>query len=282
MRRPRPFSLALLAILPTLATCSGSARGDEPAPALAGSLVIVGGGAMPDAVRERFVALAGGKSARIVVVPTASEDADKPDTAESYLQAWRRLEPAALGLLHTRSRERADRADFTRPIDEATAVWFSGGDQNRLIEAYRGTATEHAFRALLARGGVIGGTSAGAAVMSEVMIRGGNPRAEVGPGFGFVRNAVVDQHFLRRSRFDRLYDVVAERPGLIGLGIDEGTALVIQGDRWSVVGRSFVVAIDPARDGRPPRFATFGDGDRGRIPPSGLPTPERDRRAEIE
>lgn len=256
-----------------------AARADGPAAPQTGSLVIVGGGGMPDSVRARFLALGGGKAARVVVIPTASEDADKPGEAESYLKPWRASEPAKLTLLHTRSRDRADSAEFVAPLADATAVWFSGGDQNKLIAAYRGTATERAFRDLLARGGVIGGTSAGAAVMSEVMIRGGNPRAEVGEGFGFVRSAVFDQHFLKRNRLDRLYGVVAERPGLVGIGIDEATAFVVEGDRWSVVGRSFVVGIEPARDGKPPRFASWCEGDHGRLPASGLPAAEAGRRA---
>ena len=253
-------------------------RADDPPKS--GALVIVGGGTMPDGVRDRFMALAGGKAARLVVIPTASADADKPEEAEGYLKPWRRYEPARLSLLHTRSRDRAEAADFAEPLRDATAVWFSGGDQNQLIAAYRGTAVEREFRALLARGGVIGGTSAGAAVMSDVMIQGGNPRAEVGHGFGFLTGAVVDQHFLKRSRLDRLYGVVADRPGLVGIGIDEGTAFVVEGKRWSVVGRSFVLGIEPGRDGKPPRFSAWSDGDHGTIPPAGLPVVETNRRAE--
>ena len=113
--------------------------------------------------------------------------------------------------------------------------------------------------------------------MSDVMIEGGNPRAEVGRGFGFLTNAVVDQHFLRRSRVNRLLGVLAERPHLIGLGIDEGTALVLQGDRWSVVGRSYVLACEVDKDGMPARFESFGDGDKGTYRPSGLPARDRAR-----
>ncbi|WP_435017344.1 cyanophycinase [Tundrisphaera sp. TA3] len=248
----------------------------------AGALVIVGGGGMPDNVRDKFMALAGGKAAKLIVIPTASEDADKKDEEEAYLKPWRRYEPANLTLLHTRSREKADTAEFARPIAEATAVWFSGGDQNKIIEAYRGTAVEREFHALLKRGGVLGGTSAGAAIMSDVMIRGGNPVAEVGRGFGFVKNAVVDQHFLKRSRMNRLYGVISAHPELIGIGIDEGTAFIIEGDRWSVVGRSAVLAFEVGKDGQPPRFASFTEGDRGKYPATGLPTPERSRQAEDE
>ncbi|WP_435008327.1 cyanophycinase [Tundrisphaera lichenicola] len=258
------FCLALAAF-PSISTA-------DEGPVL-GSLVIVGGGGMPDEVRDKFVALAGGEASKIVVIPTASADADVEAERESFLKPWRKYRPAGLGLLHTRSREKADDPAFARPIAEASAVWLGGGDQTRLIAAYRGTSVDRELRALLARGGVIGGTSAGAAVMSGVMIEGGNPVAEVGPGFGFVTNAVVDQHFLKRSRLNRLLGVLADRPGLIGIGIDEGTAFVLENDRWSVLGRSYVVACEPGRDGQPPRFETFSQGDHGTYPAAGLPTP---------
>ena len=246
---------------------------DEPSKP--GALVIVGGGGMPDVVRDRFVALAGGKAARIVVIPTASEAADDKAEEGSYLDPWRKYEPTSLRLLHTRSRDRANDPTFARAIDEATAVWFSGGDQTKLTAAYLDTATDRAIHALLGRGGAVGGTSAGAAVMSQVMIEGGDPKAEVGRGFGFVTRAVLDQHFLRRNRMNRLLGVLDSHPELIGLGIDESTALVIEGDRWSVLGRSYVIACQPALGGHPPRFASFGDGDHGTFPATGLLIRER-------
>jgi cyanophycinase len=112
------------------------------------------------------------------------------------------------------------------------------------------------------------------------MIEGGNPKAAVGHGFGFVANAVVDQHFLRRSRVNRLLGVLSDRPHLIGLGIDEGTAFVLQGDRWSVIGRSYVLACEVDKDGKPLRFASFGDGDHGVYHATGLPSLTRTPRQE--
>ena len=271
---PAPRKLVGLAMV-VLALSLPTARGDEPAKA--GALVIVGGGGMPDGVRDKFMALAGGKAAKVVVIPTASEAADRRAEEEGYLQPWRKYAPASLVPRNPRSREPADDPNFARPIAEATAVWFSGGDQVKLVAPYRGTAVEREMRALLKRGGVIGGTSAGAAVMSDVMIEGGYPRADVGRGFGFLTNAVVDQHFLRRSRVNRLLGVLADRPNLIGLGIDEGTALVVEGEKWSVVGRSYVLACEVDKDGRPARFESFGDGDRGTFRPSGLPARDRPR-----
>ncbi len=245
-------------------------RADEPAKP--GSLVIVGGGEIPDRLRDRFMALAGGKTAKLVIIPTASRAADKREEGEGYLEPWRKYSPSRLTLLHTRSHEKANDPAFVKPIAEGTAVWLGGGDQGDLATAYRGTAVEHELKALLNRGGVIGGTSAGAAVMSDVMIEGGNPRAHVGHGFGFVTNAVIDQHFLKRSRINRLLGVISARPGLIGIGIDEGTAFLLQGDQWSVVGRSFVIACEVGKDGQPCRVESFGDGDHGTYHRTGLPT----------
>ena len=256
-----------VAISVLLSSCATSGE-----PGSSGSLVIVGGGRIPDTIRDRFMALAGGKAARLVIIPTASSAADKREEDEGYLEPWRKYGPEKLTLLHTRSRVTADDPAFVKPITDATAVWFDGGDQVELMAPYRGTAVEREFKALLARGGVIGGSSAGAAVMSDVMIEGGNPKAQVGRGFGFVTSAVFDQHFLKRNRINRLLGVLADRPHLIGLGIDEGTAFVRQGDKWSVLGRSFVLACEAGKDGKPPRIESFSDGDHGTFHASGLPT----------
>lgn len=261
--------MAWISLFATVFCLATVVQADEPR--RVGSLVIVGGGGMPDSVRDKFMALAGGKKAKIVVIPTAGEDADKKSAEEGYLQPWRKYTPASLTLLHTRSRDKANVPAFSKSIDEATAVWLSGGDQVRLTEAYRGTAVETALKALLKRGGVIGGTSAGAAVMSDVMIEGGNPKAIVGRGFGFVSSAVIDQHFLKRSRVNRLLGVLADRPKLIGIGIDEGTAFILEGERWSVLGRSFVLVCEVDKDGKPWRFESFSQGARGTYSGTGLP-----------
>jgi cyanophycinase len=224
----------------------------EPVP---GALVIVGGGKTPAAAREEFVKLAGGKDkARIVVIPTASADADDAKKADEFLKGWKDLAPASVEILHTRDRKQADDAAFVKPLTEATAVWFSGGDQKRLVEAYHGTAVEKELHKLLARGGVIGGTSAGAAVMSDLMIEGGTDSATTGPGFGFLPGIVVDQHFVARNRIGRLRGVLEKNPGYAGLGIDEGTAVIVRGRTIKIVGDGIVTAcwakspIKPARE----------------------------------
>jgi cyanophycinase len=258
-----------------VATLTPALRAAEPQKP--GALVIVGGGGIPDSVRDKFMALAGGKAARLVIIPTASRSADQKDEEEGYLSPWRKYAPAKLTLLHTRSHDRANDSAFVKVITEATAIWFGGGDQAQLVTAYRGTLVEQEFQALLKRGGVIGGTSAGAAVMSGVMIQGGNPNADLGHGFGFITNAVIDQHFLRRNRVNRLIGVLSARPQLIGIGVDEETAFILQGDQWSVVGRSYVIACEMGKDGNTCAIESFSDGDHGVYHPNGLPTRDRAR-----
>ncbi len=231
-----------------------------------GALVICGGGGLPESVRQEFLRLAGGSKAKIVVIPTASGDADGPASVrDEFLEPWTKRGVASATLLHTRSRARADESTFARPLEEATGVWFSGGDQSRVMDAYLGTAVERALQGVLDRGGVIGGTSAGAAIMSRVMITGGQGKATVGTGFGFLPGAVVDQHALRRNRINRLLGALAEHPDLTGVAIDEATALVVREGRWRVVGNSYVAVCRSPGGGQPMRLDVFHDGDEGNL-----------------
>jgi cyanophycinase len=227
---------------------------------MAGSLVICGGGKLPDLVLNRFIDLAGGPLARIVVITTASEFADSPQ-ADVLVEFWKRQQLAGFNVLHTRSRDTANDPKFSAPLHEATGVWFTGGAQDRVTEAYLGTKFEEPLRDVLKRGGVIGGTSAGAAIMSPVMIVGGKQQAEVGKGFGFVPGTVIDQHFIKRNRQERLLGVLSAHPGLLGLGIDEGTAMIIQGGRLSVLGESKVMVFIPPSQDEPVQIQSLASGE---------------------
>jgi cyanophycinase len=211
----------------------------EPAP-LQGTLVIVGGGKMPDSVMAAFIKSAGGDKAKLVVIPTASESADK-EPAKATIDRWQKRGVATVAVLHTRSRDQANDADFVKPLKDATAIWIGGGDQKRLTDAYKNTLVETEMHEVLKRGGTIGGTSAGAAVMSKLMITGGKTSAELAEGFGFLPNGVVDQHFLKRDRVDRLLGTLHRHPGWFGLGIDEGTAAIVQGKTITIIGDSMAV-----------------------------------------
>jgi cyanophycinase len=241
MRKSIIFPIVVVMILvPVGDTRSGepsfAAALSEPVTPIPGALVIVGGGSTPEAVRERFLQLAGGRNARLVVIPTASVKADSPAMVPVFLRYWKARGVASCVPLHTRARAEANDPSFARPLLEATGVWISGGDQSRLMAAYHNTLVEQALHALLARGGVIGGTSAGAAVMSSVMITGGFTPAQLSEGFGFLPGVVVDQHLVRRHREPRLLSALLTHPGYFGLGIDEQTAVVVRGRSLEVVG----------------------------------------------
>jgi cyanophycinase len=230
-----------------------------------GSLVICGGGELPDDVRDRFVELAGGRDARIVVIPTASATAEQtvadPARLERLLAPWKSRQPDDVQVLHTRSRETANDESFLVPLKGATAVWFGGGDQSKIAEAYLGTAVEQEIAALLARGGVVGGTSAGAAIQSKIMIAGGREEPRLATGLDLLPGAIIDQHFLARNRRERLVAAVGRHPECVGLGIDEGTALVVRGRRLEVLGKSSVTVVLAASSGRPLREFQLKAGD---------------------
>jgi cyanophycinase len=211
----------------------------------AGSLVIVGGGTLPDAVRDRFLELAGGKKARLVIIPTASE-LDHNNKEFSSYEYWKKQPTESVTLMHTLDRDKANESAFVKPLTEATGVWLGGGDQERLTAAYHGTAVEKELRKVMARGGVIGGTSAGASAMSSLMIVSGNPDARVGPGFGLLEGVVIDQHFHNRNRLKRLQGVLNKHTDYRGVGIDEETAVVVKGHTGTVMGNANVRVCVPS------------------------------------
>jgi cyanophycinase len=202
----------------------------------------------------RFIELAGGAGARIVIVPAAGTDDTFPDHWPGY-RVFREAGVMDVAVLHTRDPVEADSDAFVQPLRRATAVWLPGGRQWRLADAYLGTRTLRELHALLDRGGVIGGTSAGASIQASYMVRGaveGNtimmaPGYE--EGFGFLRGAAIDQHLLARGREDDMLEVIARHPGLIGIGLDEGTAIVVTGDRATVLGRGRVAFYNAADRG---------------------------------
>lgn len=191
------------------------------------------------ALWPRFLELAGGPAAPIVVIPTAAETIGPEDADVSAL---RRLGAADVVLLHTRDRAAADSAEFVDPLRRARAVWIGGGRQWRLADAYLDTRTLRELAAVLARGGVIGGTSAGATVQGSYLVRGarsGNRTmmaAGYERGFGFLRGVAVDQHVDTRQRDDDLRPVLARNGSLLGIALDEATALIVRGDMAEVCG----------------------------------------------
>ena len=259
--------------LPTSPVAGSPAKQSPPhgktpaAPSLAddlsaGKLFICGGGILPPPVLEKFVELAGGTAARIVYIPTASVYAGTPEL-EARLSFWREQQAAAklksFDVLHAESREAAEQPSAIDLLKNATAVWFGGGVQTRITERYLNTSVEREVKQLLKRGGLVGGTSAGAAIMSDPMISGGMPVPSLAPGFGFLKNTVVDQHFIKRNRHHRLAQALKHDPQRVGLGIDEGTALIVSGEKLEVVGESsVVVCVTSAVE--PPSFQELPSG----------------------
>jgi len=260
--------LSALECAPAATTSAAPRSASSPAASAEGSgrgsLLIVGGGPIPDALIARFVTLAGGPGhARILAMPMASEDAD---AGIEVVGDFRHLGAEAERLVLTRGQ--ADTEDAARRIAGATGVWFGGGDQARLMAVLRGTRAEAALRELyLHGGGVLGGTSAGAAVMSTPMITGDerHPGGERPPakdstdafmtiarddvvttqGLGVVPGVIIDQHFVRRRRHNRLLSLVLEHPELVGIGIDESTGLEVTPEGpWRIVGASVAVVYD--------------------------------------
>ncbi len=226
-----------------------------------GSLVIAGGGALPKVIYERFLQLGGGPEAKLVIVPTASMIADSPDIL-ARLPIWRELHQGPISILHAETREQSCEFDFCQPLETATAVWFIGGDQNYIAERYLGTPVETALHKVLERGGVIGGTSAGAAIMSRVMIAGGRTSPMLATGLGFLPETIVDQHFLKRNRKDRLHAALKLHPHLVGIGIDEDTALVCRPDGHEVIGNSSVLLCLGATNNREEITETIPTGQK--------------------
>lgn len=244
------FFLALALACATL-TAGGPASSSPR-----GTLVIVGGGGMPQPILDAFLSASGGRGGVVGIIPTSTSD---PDGA---LKEWKEdLEKAGLTFvaLDVRDREQASQPELLERAKRCTGFWFSGGDQNRVGDCIVGTPLQKLILERYAAGAAIGGTSAGAAIMSKVMLTGDdrhgkNEWAEFGPGsyrtregMGFLPEGVlVDQHFLRRGRQNRLFSLIMERPDHLGLGIDEATALVVKDGKATVVGDRSVMVFDPA------------------------------------
>lgn len=236
----------------------------EPAvpPSRPGNLISVGGGDTPMAVQQRFVSLAGGAGkARIALFPMASTQFD--EEAREVMADLRKLN-ADTHLINI-DRQEAQAEATAQLLETFTGYWFLGGDQNRLAATLLGTRALDVIERRYQEGAVVGGTSAGAAVMTSEMLTGRQKpdKGETPPiargaidlarGFGFLPEAIIDQHFLKRARYNRLLSAVLDRPQLIGIGIDEETALQVRPDgRWEVLGNSYVKIIDARGAHLPP------------------------------
>jgi cyanophycinase len=233
-----------------------------------GTLLLVGGGPSQADLDRRFVELAGGANARIVVIPTASiETADSSEIPRFTAAVRRTMSVSHLTVLHTTSRREADSNAFVASLRQATGVWILGGEASWLLDSYLGTRTERELIAVLQRGGVVGGTSAGAVIWASSLMTFhhdstsrelqpmrvenlviGNPR---GTGIGVLRNVTLAPHFSAFHLEPALRRMIDAIPGLLGIGIDEATALEVHGDVGRVLGRGSVT-IFTGGTARPP------------------------------
>lgn len=253
------LSVRRLMILAVVATQTLVAIPAVQARAGKGHLYIIGGGRQPAELPERFIELAGGTNhAKIIVIPMASEDAE--NSGKSQVLQFQKLGVTQVESVVFTRQEASSPATVVQ-FDGATGVFFTGGDQTRLAAILTNTPVLRKLKELYASGAVLGGTSAGAAVMSEVMITGEELRnddkanaftfirksnIETTAGFGFITNAIIDQHFIKRKRLNRLFSAVLEHPNLFGIGIDESTAIIVNPDNtFEVVGESVVMVMDP-------------------------------------
>jgi cyanophycinase len=214
-----------------------------------GKLIIIGGGAIPDSLFSFFANYCGGKDQPVVYIPTATTD-------EAYIQNGEHLLKFTsrgfnnLSTIHTRNKKEADDPKNIALLRNAKGLYFGGGDQQLIADAYAGTKLYDEMIALLDRGGVIMGTSAGATIMGSLMI-GGDARNDISkkytlnPAFSFMTNTALDQHVLARNRQFDLIPVIEHYPGTLGIGIDESTAIIVEAGQFRVWGNSYVMLYDP-------------------------------------
>ncbi len=223
------------------------AVGQEVGPA-SGALIIAGGALQDTTVFQRFVELAGGPEAPIVVIPTAGGGDDYGPYYRG-LAPFREAGARNLTVLHTYDPEVADTEEFVQPLTDARGVWFTGGRQWRLADAYLDTRVMDELWGVLERGGVIGGSSAGATIQGDYLVRGDTETNTIMmgdhvEGMAFLKESAIDQHLLARNRHFDLIEVVEAHPELLGIGLDENTAIEVRGDEFRVLGESYVAIYD--------------------------------------
>ena len=274
----RPTATRALALLLTLAPVVATSQGTPEYGPAKGTLVIVGGGSTDSTgIVERFIELAGGANAKIVVVPTAGGNRREngsliPYADSTVLKAWRARGLTNVHMLHTHDPKVADTKEFADVLHDAKAVWFNGGRQWNIVDSYANTRTYNAFHAVLSRGGVIGGSSAGATIQGSYLVRGAiagaqlmmAPEPEHQSGFNFLRRSAIDQHINTRNRWNDLQEIMEKFPNLLGIGLSEGTAIVVNGDTFDVIGKA-EVALHDTTNPRPAgekQYFTLKAGDR--------------------
>ena len=260
-----PFVLMVLTLTIALSAPIAAQQATEYGPAT-GTLVIVGGGSTAGTgIMERFIELGGGaEEGRFVIVPTAGGNYDREGNLRVFdedrvLASWRERGVMNVSMLHTHDAKLADTEAFSADLLQATAVWFNGGRQWNIVDSYAGTRTYDLFHEVLERGGVIGGSSAGATIQGEYLVRGATEGSQIVMtdeenhqlGFEFLRKSAIDQHINARMRWDDIIPVIEQQPHLLGIGLSEGTAIIVTGDTFEVMGKWMVAVHDNTRTYQP-------------------------------
>lgn len=222
-----------------------------------GSLFIIGGGNRSEDLMKQFIHLVGGEDKKFIIIPMASGDPE--EVGKEQKEEFENLGVKNVNYLLI-DRISANSDSVVEFFNDVNGIFFSGGDQNKLTEIFIGSKVLSKIKQLYAHGTTLGGTSAGAAIMSKIMITGNeiinkdsnnvfntieNGNIETAEGFGFIEDAIIDQHFIKRKRLNRLISVVLENPNKIGIGIDECTAIIVYPNKiFEVVGESQVVVFD--------------------------------------
>lgn len=214
-----------------------------------GHLIIAGGALRDPDVFAKFMELAGGEQSHIVVIPTAGGYEVTPEREEGLIKSWKARGAAKVTVLHTTDPEEADTEAFAGVLKEATGVYLPGGRQWRFADSYLNTKVQEYLFGLLDRGGVIAGSSAGATIQGSYLARGDSKTNTImvgdhEEGFGFVKNIAIDQHTLARNRQFDMFEVLKVYPDLLGISIDENTAILVTGNQFEVIGQSFVLIYD--------------------------------------
>ena len=216
-----------------------------------GTIIGIGGGEDDDLVIKEFKKYAGGDSAKIVVIPTAfPQEYLQQDSAFFYIKNWfEKYGFYNVTILHTNNSEDANNDDFIEPIKTAAGIFFTGGRQWRIADSFLNTKAHEEMFKLLDRGGVIAGSSAGATILGSYLARGDTKNNQImmgdhETGLGFISNVAIDQHVLARNRQFDMFDILDKKPELLGIGIDENTAIVVHGDTLQVIGKSYVLIYD--------------------------------------
>ena len=217
-----------------------------------GKLLIIGGAEDKEGdckILREFLRCAGGTKAHIVIMTAATSLPG--EVGDNYIRVFERLGAEDVRVLDTQTPEDANNPEYLEAIEQATGIFFTGGEQARIISCLKDTKLDAAMHKRYSEGIIIGGTSAGAAMMPDMMIIEGdsetNPRVDVvamGPGMGFLPGVVIDQHFAQRGRLGRLVTALLLQPAVLGFGIDENTAILVSGDELEVIGENAVTVID--------------------------------------